>query len=132
MTQTWDEIRGSDVIDTRDITDRIEDIGTDLEGLDETSADDAAEVAELREELDVLTAIVEECDEYFGDSFRDGVTLVRDDYFEEYAEQLADDIGAIDKDAGWPLTYIDWAAAAAALQQDYTSIDIDGTTYWGR
>jgi hypothetical protein len=29
--------------------------------------------------------------------------LINDDYFQEYAEELAYDIGAIDRDAGWPL-----------------------------
>lgn len=45
---------------------------------------------------------------------------------------IIDSRDTIDRDATWPITFIDWAAAAAALQQDYTSIDIDGITYWGR
>lgn len=34
---------------------------------------------------------------------------------EEYAENLADDIGAIDGDAKWPMMYIDWERAARDL-----------------
>jgi antirestriction protein len=129
---TWDDMRTADTIDTRDIIDRIAEIESTLEGADETAVDAAAEAAELREELDALTTFVSEYDGSFGDSFRDGVTLIADSYFEDYARDLAEDIGALDRKAGWPMDYIDWERAAAALQSDYTSIEIDGTTYWGQ
>lgn len=56
-------------------------------------------------------------------------TLIADDYFKEYAQELADDIGAVDKDLGWPGSFIDWDAAADALRQDYTSVTYDGDDY---
>lgn len=59
-------------------------------------------------------------------------TLIRDSYFTTYAEELADDIGAIDRDARWPLNHIDWEAAASELQMDYTSVTLDGIDYWIR
>jgi hypothetical protein len=58
--------------------------------------------------------------------------LINESYFETYAEQFADDIGAIDAKATWPLNHIDWKAAAEDLLQDYTSLDFGGTTYYGR
>lgn len=61
---------------------------------------------------------------------RNEPTLIPEDEFEDYARDLAADIGAIDSDAGWPLSYIDWSAAADALQSDYTPITYQGTTYW--
>jgi hypothetical protein len=61
-----------------------------------------------------------------------GTALIRDSYFEDYARELADDIGAIDSNAGWPLGCIDWEQAADELKSDYTSIDFDGVTYWVR
>lgn len=61
-----------------------------------------------------------------------GVTLVRDSYFETYAEEFANDIGAINSDASWPLNHISWEDAAAELKQDYTSVTFDGVTYWAR
>lgn len=64
--------------------------------------------------------------------WRHGEALIRDSYFETYAQQLADDIGAISRDAKWPTNHIDWEAAAEELKQDYTSVDFDGTTYWIR
>lgn len=61
-----------------------------------------------------------------------GAQLIRDSYFTEYAQELADDIGAINSDAGWPNSCIDWDQAARELKQDYTSIAFDGVTYWVR
>lgn len=66
------------------------------------------------------------------DDWAHGVTIIREDYFTDYAKQLADDIGAVNSDANWPLTYIDWAAAARALKEDYTEIDFGGIPYFVR
>lgn len=61
-----------------------------------------------------------------------GETLIRDSYFKDYAMELADDICAVPNNASWPLTCIDWDQAARELQMDYTSVDFDGVTYWIR
>jgi hypothetical protein len=107
-----------DYIDSRDVIARIE----------ELDACDSLDVEEL-EELETLRKLADE-----GEGLADwqyGETLIRDSYFVDYARDLAEDIGAIDRDA-WPLGYIDWDAAANALLMDYTSIEFDGVTYWGR
>lgn len=91
----------------------------------ESEIDDAVE-------LRTLTALVDDINANAGDSAKDGVGLIRDDYFVTYAEELADDIGAINKKAEWPNNFIDWDAAAEALQQDYSAIEWDGVTYWVR
>lgn len=83
------------------------------------------------EELEALKALAEEAEGYAAD-WRHGEALIRDSYFVEYAEQLADDIGAINRDALWPICHIDWEAAAESLKQDYTAVDFDGATYWIR
>ncbi len=85
---------------------------------------------ETYNELEILKALADE-----GEGCSDwshGETLIRDSYFETYAEELAEDIGAIGKDTQWPLSYIDWEAAANALKQDYTCVDFDGVEYWIR
>ena len=68
------------------------------------------------------------------DSFRmvarDDSGLISDYYFETYAQDFAESIGAISHDAGWPLYHIDWKAAAESLQMDFYSIEYQGTTYW--
>lgn len=82
-------------------------------------------------ELKILHALAEE-GEVYADDWRHGVTLIRDSHFEDYAQEFAEDIGAINKDANWPNNCIDWGKAAQELKQGYTSIDFDGTEYWVR
>lgn len=82
------------------------------------------------QEYDALKALAEE-----GESLSDwtyGEALIRESYFETYAQELAEDIGAIDKNATWPNNYIDWEKATEALLQDYTAIEFDGVTYYAR
>lgn len=55
--------------------------------------------------------------------------FVREDCFAEYAEELAEDIGAIDRQTGWPLNCIDWDKAADELRSDYSEVEWDGHTY---
>jgi hypothetical protein len=57
-------------------------------------------------------------------------TLIHDSYFQKYAQQTAEDIGAIDPKAGWPLDCIDWERAASELQSDYSEYDWGSETYW--
>lgn len=61
-----------------------------------------------------------------------GLQLIADSYFETYAREFAEDIGAISGDERWPATCIDWEKAASELQYDYSSVDFDGETYWYR
>lgn len=86
---------------------------------------------EEAEELKALKALANEAEGYAAD-WSYGETLIRDDYFGEYARQLADDLGLLKKDNQWPYTCIDWEQAAEELQQDYTAVDYDGVTYWVR
>lgn len=89
------------------------------------------------EELATLEALLEECkDAGGGDEQWNGdwypVTLIRESYFEEYAQELAYETGAITDGAQWPYTCIDWAQAARELKMDYTGVEFDGVTYCTR
>jgi hypothetical protein len=98
------------------------------------SAADAMEEwnnGEGAEELKALKALADEAEGYAAD-WRHGETLIRDSYFERYAQELAEETGAIDRKAGWPNNFIDWEAAADALKMDYTSVDFGGVDYWVR
>jgi hypothetical protein len=54
--------------------------------------------------------------------------LVPESEFQDYAQELANDIGMVDTDSAiYP--YVDWERWADALKQDYTSVDFDGNTY---
>lgn len=115
------------------IDERLSKLGDDAQD-DETMHDAyASEWAEANpseaEELRKLEEFNEEAEGY-GDGRN--WDAVNEDYFESYAEQLASDIGAIQPDAGWPLMFIDWKAAAEALKQDYTEIELDGQSFWTR
>jgi len=123
MAQTTEISSMEDIIDVRDIVARIESLE------DTEDEDEKTELARLTELMDDLAG-------NGGDEQWRGVwypiTLIRDSYFEDYARELADDIGAIDSKAGWPNTCIDWEQAARELQMDYTTAELDGITYWYR
>ena len=111
-----------DVIDSRDIIGRIEDLefNLDSEIIDEAEA----------EELKCLKELADD-----GEGSPDWqyvAVLISDSYFPQYAQELAEDIGAVDADAEWPLRHIDWEAAAEELKADYFSVDFDGVEYWIR
>lgn len=117
-----------DIIDSRDVIDRI----AELEATERDQEHEHGEFLDEDEldELNALRALRDAAQDY--SDWQYGAALVRDSYFRTYAEELADDIGAIEKNAGWPLNHIDWEAAAEALKVDYTSVDFDGVTYWVR
>ena len=58
--------------------------------------------------------------------------LIRDSYFQTYAQELAEDCCMINDSAKWPYTCIDWVQAARELRMDYTCVDFLGVTYWCR
>lgn len=115
-----------DIIDSRDVIARIEELESEIEDGEESGQD----VEDEKEELAELKALAEQGEGY-GD-WAHGETLIRESYFVEYAEQLADDIGAVNRESSWPNNHIDWEAAAAELKIDYMSLDFGGTEYWMR
>ena len=76
-----------------------------------------------------LLALQEEAEDYSED-WKHGVTRIRDSYFTEYAMELAEDIGAIDSNAGWPLRWID--CDQAAREMHYTCVSFVRLDYWVR
>jgi hypothetical protein len=144
-----------DVIDSRDVIARIEELEemkqslvdaiTELhEERNEDSDEEAVEAlkeieiferdleawdeSEEGEELKILKALAEE-----GEGSPDweyGEVLIRDSYFKEYAQELAEDCDMIPSGIRWPCTCIDWEQAAEELQQDYFRIDFGGVDYW--
>lgn len=121
-----------DVLDLRDVIARFE----ELETMRDEMGKRKFAKSEEGEEFKRLEAFLEDCKGNGGDEQWRGdwypVTCIRDSYFKEYAQDLAEDIGSINRYASWPNNYIDWDAASDALQSDYTSVEFDGTTYWVR
>ena len=123
-----------DVIDSRDVIEAIEELQGEIEAKTHESDDEAdvEEVAELQAELDALLKLQEQAE--WASDWRHGEQLIRDSYFAEYAEELADDCGMVDRKLAsqWPYTCIDWERAARDLRMDYSSVEFDGETYWIR
>lgn len=135
----------ADIIDTRDLIREREELLAECEcdacgGLGEHGNGDTcatcggsghANSASDMPEDDPDRARVEAIEEASTEisEWESGETLIPESEFTEYAQQLAEDIGAISSDAQWPLSYIDWERAADALRMDYSVIEIDGTDY---
>lgn len=140
------------ILDTRNLNETLEELETqfqewknsltaeriaqlkDLYGTEELSEEEflwtwedeeaGSDAEELKNLLDLR--------EQFGREWKDGVELILERDFEEYARQLAEDIGAIDRNTSWPLNCIDWSRAADQLMEDYSSVDYNGETYYYR
>lgn len=133
-----------DILDVREIIERIEELEGErddhiLGAPDGTETPDpegwAEENPSEAEELDALETLMAEMKGYGGDEQWRGdwypLTLIRDSYFEDYAQELVQDIG--DMPNGLPsYIVIDWEATARSIRMDYSSIDFDGVTYWYR
>jgi len=150
---------GDNIIDSRDVIKRIEELESDLADLKQ-AVDDAKENVEswkgyeefadeledAKTEIKEAEAALEEWDdkdEYealkqlenefsgYGD-WDHGETLILDSHFEDYARELAEETCDMKNSNQWPFSCIDWEEAANELKGDYVSADADGYTYWMR
>lgn len=130
-----------DVIDSRDVIERIEELQNERDDLELLLEEEETYLygceackewdEENGDELRALLALQEEAEGYCPD-WTYGAQLIRDSYFVEYAQELAEDCGDFDNAARWPYNCIDWERAARELQYDYAAVDFDGVTYWVR
>ena len=115
----------ADILDVRDLIIRFEEL--EAHG---NPDDDAIE------ECDTLRDLLSDIEGMGGDEQWRGnwypITLIRGSYFEDYARELAHDMRAGTDTEQWPYTCIDWEQAARELQQDYSSVEVNGITYWLR
>jgi hypothetical protein len=129
---TLDELTNEDRLDSRDLVELIDDLEAQQDEAIEDKHDPSWDHTDGAALLDALRAMRTETEPYAGDSWEDGVFFIRDSDFESYAQEFAEDCGFIDASADWPNTCIDWEWAARELRVDYTSVDINGVTYWYR
>lgn len=141
-----------DIIDTRDIIERIEELEESISKEHEASGfeDDVREFAEAvvagdyaaedslieeAAELATLLALMDDLKGNGGDEQWRGdwypLTLIHEDHFVEAMQELCQDIGAVPADLPAYLV-IDWSATAENLRADYTSVEFEGHTYWYR
>lgn len=116
-----------DVIDSRDIIERIKELEELISG-ESTNGD----LLEWCDEYDSLNALQEQCVDYVPD-WEYGVGLIRYSYFTEYCRELVIDCGDIPSDLPWYIAdHIDWEGVARDLSVDYTEVDFNGVTYFVR
>lgn len=130
-----------DVIDSREVIERIESLETmrdmctmirddgteepDPDGWADQNPDDAAELAALK-------SLAEKAED--SPDWRYGETLIRESYFTDYIEELIADCYKMPKEmnsSDWPWRHvtIDYEAAADEAKDDYIECDFDGVTY---
>ena len=128
-----------DVMDSREILERIEELtaefidATETDPADVMTADDWAFglTSHDAEELAALIEFTEENDGRYGDSFKDGVIFYHEDYFTEAMKELCSDIGVLPRETpSWIV--IDWDETASNMQVDYTEATFRGSEYWAR
>ena len=113
------------MIDSRELIEEADNLRLEMEEAREEGKDpDPTAVARL-ERIDALA-------DEIGSEWDYGAALIEEGEFEDHARELAEDIGAIDREAGWPNTCIDWEKAADELKMDYTVIEFEGETYYVR
>lgn len=132
----------SDVIDFRDLVTKGREY---LETWQAVSTSDEEEREEAREALRALEEVADDLglggtrNQTYAEMLdalesyaEDEPTAIAAEYFTGYAQELAEDIGAIDANAAWPLRHIDWQAAADELKVDYNSFTLEGNEYFIR
>lgn len=87
-------------------------------------------IAELEQDLKILRGLEYAYDDNLDsrkDAWKNGATLIRDDFFSNHTKSMAAD----QLDLGtWPLPFVDWEKAAESLKEKYIPIDYNGVKYW--
>jgi hypothetical protein len=136
-----------DVIDSRDVIARIEELRDTLEALreefdsnpenDGVDFDDWSrnQTAMTSAEVDELAALEQLAEEASGSpDWTYGEALIRESYFTDYIEQLINDCYEMPKELNsgeWPWRHVtvDYEEAAEEAKADYIDCDFDGVTY---
>lgn len=122
MWTSLEDLSLEDRIDSRDVADWLAEYDDD--GEYDRERDDAA-----HELARVIRTMAEDLD---GEGWEWGIGFIADRDFEEYARELAEEIGAVPEHYAWPTSCIDWEQAARELRVDYSAIEINGRTFWYR
>ena len=119
-----------DVIDSRDIIARIEELETVkadfIEDCDDNFKDAQAvawDESDDGKELDMLLKLQSDCEDYVGNF--DGESLIKESYFETYIDDMLEDIGDLPKIP----SYINFTINYADLKLDYADVNFNGEWY---
>lgn len=153
-----------DVIDSRDVIARLEELDAERQALEDATdeardaydyhnSEDTEEGPEWEalqeaikaqvdwnesaeaDEWNALKRLADQC-EHVADWIH-GETLINEDYFTKYIENLIDDCYEMPKEmnsGNWPYRHMtmDYEAAAEEAKVDYEEVDFDGTTFFIR
>ena len=146
---------GDDVVDSRDVEERIEELEQERddlvdirdeasEALEDAEPEDHAQAeADLEEAVEALTEWDNSAegselndlkafrDEVNSSEWTYGLTLIHATYWVEYVEEMLIDIGDLPQDIPHYIV-IDWDQTADNIQVDYSEADINGNTYYYR
>lgn len=119
-------------IDIRNLIERVVELECAIDDYTE-KMDDWQVNADNQDELETILSAMDELkgqgrDEHWRGAWYP-LTLIHENYFVEAMQELLEDIG----DIPHPFPHyivIDWEATADNLRADYSSIEIDGHTYW--
>ena len=140
--KTTEVTNSQDIIDSRDIIARIEELEEERQTLKDTieELEESEELNQAKQdlidfdeseegrELAILKALEEEASA--SPDWQYGETLIRESYFEEYCKDLCEDIGDIPKDLPWYIAnHIDWEGVSHEIKMDYITVDFDGVDY---
>jgi len=113
-----------DYLDLRDLADEMDDLKERIDELDTDEKDRLKALTELESDLGYDS--LRECADN-----EPTMIMIPESEWQEYAEQLADDVGMVDADS--PMrNYIDWEKWAQDLAYDYGLVTFDGADYYVR
>lgn len=119
----------ADVIDTRDMIERFEELESEYLAFD--TPEQVKNWSDL-EEFTILGSTLEELKGNGGDEQWQGdwypITLIAESHFTDYCVDLLDDCGDLPRDLPSYIA-IDWDKTADNLKVDYSEIEIGGSTY---
>lgn len=95
---------------------------------------DEPDCYKYQDEIKEFNDVNDFCNELegYGD-FSHGETIISEDYFTEYCEELVKELGYLSTDLpSFIETNINWDGVASDLKIDYMQADFDGTAYFMR
>ena len=119
---------------TADLSDILNEVGSEGESFEVTdwgevhpNYQDIEDADELQDYIDNFSAGYQDIDVFNAGIDADVNIADIDEAYsgsftsdEDFAENMAEELGAVDKNASWPMTCIDWEQAAKELMYDYT------------
>lgn len=133
LIEYYDELKDTILCDYNSFKSEQDEDWEDIDDIDLVDDEYRNEVDNDRiEEYKGLTDFIEELEEYSED-FEYGASIIHEDYWVEYYEELCKDIGEIPKDLPWYISnHIDWDGVASEITADYTQVEYEGDNYYIR